>query len=30
MCLVDQKVFRFAVNGVKAIFLGVQKGWGLL
>ena len=28
--LVDPKVFRFVVNGVKAIFLGVQRGWGLL
>jgi hypothetical protein len=30
MFLVDPKVFRFVVNGVKAIFLGVQRGWGLL
>jgi hypothetical protein len=28
--LVDPKVFRFVVKGVKAIFLGVQRGWGLL
>jgi hypothetical protein len=27
---VDPKVFRFVVKGVKAIFLGVQRGWGLL
>jgi hypothetical protein len=27
MFLVDPKVFRFVVKGVKAIFLGVQKGW---
>ena len=25
--LVDPKVFRFVVKGVKAIFLGVQRGW---
>ena len=30
MFLVDHKVFRFVVKGVKAIFLGVQRGWGLL
>ena len=30
MFLVDPKVFRFVVNGVKVIFLGVQRGWGLL
>jgi hypothetical protein len=30
MFLVDPKVFRFVVNGVKAIYLGVQRGWGLL
>ena len=30
MLLVDPKVFRFVVKGVKAIFLGVQRGWGLL
>ena len=30
MFLVDSKVFRFVVKGVKAIFLGVQRGWGLL
>jgi hypothetical protein len=29
MFLVDPKVFRFVVKGVKAIFLGVQRGWGL-
>jgi hypothetical protein len=29
MFLVDSKVFRFVVKGVKAILLGVQKGWGL-
>jgi hypothetical protein len=28
MFLVDPKVFRFVVKGVKAIFLGVQRGWG--
>jgi hypothetical protein len=27
MFLVDPKVFRFVVKGVKAIFLGVQRGW---
>ena len=30
MFLVDLKVFRFVVKGVKDIFLGVQRGWGLL
>jgi hypothetical protein len=30
MFLVDPKVFRFVVKEVKAIFLGVQRGWGLL
>ena len=30
MCPVDPTVFRFVVKGVKAICLGVQKGWGLL
>ena len=30
MFLVDPNVFRFVVKGVKAIFLGVQRGWGLL
>ena len=30
MFLVDPKVFRFVVKEVKAIFLGVQMGWGLL
>jgi hypothetical protein len=30
MFLVYPKVFRFVVKGVKAIFLGVQRGWGLL
>ena len=30
MFLVDPKVFRFVVKGVKAIFVGVQRGWGLL
>jgi hypothetical protein len=29
MFLVDPKVFRFVVKGVKAMFLGVQRGWGL-
>jgi hypothetical protein len=29
MFLVGPKVFRFVVKGVKAIFLGVQKGWRL-
>jgi hypothetical protein len=24
------KVFSFVVKGVKVIFLGIQKGWGLL
>jgi hypothetical protein len=27
MFLVDPKVFRFVVKGVKAKFLGVQRGW---
>jgi len=30
MFLVDPKVFRFVVKEVEAIFLGVQRGWGLL
>ena len=30
MFLVYPKVFRFVVNGVKVIFLGVQREWGLL
>ena len=30
MFLVDPKVFRFVVKGVKAIFWGVQRGWWLL
>ena len=30
MFLVDPKIFRFVVKGVKAIFLGVQWGWWLL
>jgi hypothetical protein len=30
MFLVDPKGLRFVVKGVKAIFLGVQGGWGLL
>ena len=30
MFLVDPKVFIFVVKEVKAIFLGVQRGWGLL
>ena len=30
MFLVDPKRFRFVVKGVKAIFLEVQRGWGLL
>jgi hypothetical protein len=30
MVLVDPKVFRFVVKEVKAIFLGVQRGRGLL
>ena len=29
MFLVDPTVFRFVVKGVKAIFWGVQRGWGL-
>jgi hypothetical protein len=28
MFLVDPKVFRFVVKGVKAIFVGVQRGGG--
>jgi hypothetical protein len=30
MFLVDPKFFRFVLNRVKAIFLGVQMRWGLL
>ena len=30
MFLVDPKVFWFVVKGVKVIFLGFQRGWGLL
>jgi hypothetical protein len=30
MILVGPKVFSFVVKGVKVIFLGVQRGWGLL
>jgi hypothetical protein len=30
MFLVDPKGLRFVVKGVEAIFLGVQRGWGLL
>jgi hypothetical protein len=30
MFLVGLKVFSFVVKGVKVIFWGVQKGWGLL
>ena len=30
MFLIGQTVFRFVVKGVNVIFLGVQKGWGLL
>jgi hypothetical protein len=30
MFLVDPKVFSFVVKGLKAIFLGVQRGWGIL
>ena len=30
MFLVDPNIFRFVVKGVKAIFLGVQRVWGLL
>jgi hypothetical protein len=30
MFLVGPEVFRFMVKGVKAIFLWVQRGWGLL
>ena len=30
MFLVGPKVFRFVVKEVKVIFLGVQRGWGLL
>jgi hypothetical protein len=29
MFLVDPKIFRFVVKGVKAIFLGVQRGWDM-
>ena len=30
MFLVGLKVFSFVVKGAKVIFLGVQRGWGLL
>jgi hypothetical protein len=30
MFLVDPKVFRFVVKGVKAIFLGVQRAYQIL
>ena len=30
MFLVDPKVFRFVVKEIKAIYLGVQRGWVLL
>jgi hypothetical protein len=30
MLLVGSKVFSFVVKGVKVIFWGVQRGWGLL
>jgi hypothetical protein len=30
MFLVGPKVFSFVVKGVKVIFSGVQRGWGLL
>jgi serine/threonine protein kinase len=30
MILVGPKVFSFVVKGVKVIFLGLQRGWGLL
>jgi hypothetical protein len=30
MFLVGPKVFSFVVKGVKVIFWGVQRGWGLL
>jgi hypothetical protein len=30
MFLVGPKVFNFVVKGVKVIFLGVQRGWGLV
>ena len=29
MFLVDPKVFRYVVKGVKAIFSGIQRGWRL-
>jgi hypothetical protein len=29
MFLVGPKVFSFVVKGVKVIFWGVQRGWGL-
>jgi hypothetical protein len=29
MSLVGPKVFSFVVKGVKVIFLGVQRGWGV-
>jgi hypothetical protein len=28
--LVGPKVFSFVVKGVKVIFWGIQRGWGLL
>jgi hypothetical protein len=30
MFLVGPKVFSFVIKGVKVIFWGVQRGWGLL
>jgi hypothetical protein len=30
MVLVDPNVFSFVVKGVKPIFWGVQRGWGLI
>jgi hypothetical protein len=30
MFLIGQTVFRFVVKGVNVIFLGFQRGWGLL
>jgi hypothetical protein len=30
MFLVGPKVFRIVVKGIKVIFWGVQRGWGLL
>jgi hypothetical protein len=30
ICVIGPIVFIFVVKGIKVIFLGVQRGWGLL